>query len=73
MRGWARASRANELQLFPSRRRAASENYPGSDSSTPPQKIPPEKVITELAEAGYRLVKREDGLPYRYLLLLEPQ
>lgn len=34
-----------------------------------PQKISPEKVIAELTDAGYRLVKREDGLPYQYLLL----
>jgi len=38
-----------------------------------PAKIPPEKVVAELGEAGYRLVKREDGLPYQYLLVLEPR
>lgn len=36
-----------------------------------PQKILPEKVVAELEEAGYRLVSREDELPYQYLLVFE--
>lgn len=38
-----------------------------------PAKISPDKVVAELNEAGYRLVKQDDDLPYQYLLLLEPR
>jgi cyclopropane fatty-acyl-phospholipid synthase-like methyltransferase len=37
-----------------------------------PSKLAPEKVIAELAEAGYRLVKQDNDLPYQYVLVLEP-
>jgi cyclopropane fatty-acyl-phospholipid synthase-like methyltransferase len=36
-----------------------------------PHKLPPEKVVAELKEAGYRLVEQTDELPYQYVLLLE--
>ena len=38
----------------------------------PDHKLAAGVCIKEMAEAGYRLVKRDDSLPYQYVLVFEP-
>ena len=59
--------------LAPGGRLAIVDFMVDSPRGPPPQhKLAPEAVLAELAQAGFALVKRHEGLPDQYLLELAP-
>ncbi|MFH1680864.1 MAG: methyltransferase domain-containing protein [Candidatus Eisenbacteria bacterium] len=59
--------------LLPGGRIAVVDYLPGDLPVGPPpaMKIAPEAVAEEMNQAGFRMVTRDGGLPYQYILLFE--
>lgn len=61
-------------RLAPTARLAIVDFRLESDKGPPRQwKLPPERVTTELAEAGFSLVARHEFLPDQYFLVFQPR